>query len=540
MRQIHLVSRPWCLWIAAALALVSNLPAQEPPPPSASSSVQEELIVDLATAGGPSFVFAISPDLRRTTLLTKRGKQYALFLDGRQLGGVYDEIQWQKFSPDSQHFAFSGRRGRQSILVIDGVEQEPMKYTPALVYSKDGRRIAYLAAAADKYRVILDGNPGPDYEAVGLLEFSPDGRRFAYAALRKGKWVVLLDGQENSKEYDDISLLTFSPDSARLFYAGKYRNRMTGDEWVMVIDGKEDTRYTLIGGLVFSDDGQHHAYAGARDPGMKAIKEEHGQGTIVHDGQPGPVFQGILISSGILTGFFYDYTPTVTFSLSAPGCGVSPPRISPDGKRVAYLAHTEAKGKDFAVVLDGQPGPTYQFFMTHPAFTPDSQHVVYFVKVKDTVVELRDHKVVREIPFKNPIVKSVTFSADSRRMAFLIDTGGAGKAVTFVGADDQQTASLSYIGAVARRRVVVEGDAPQEFEFESISVGAPIFSPNGKYLAVPLVQPRDRKALVAVNGQQEKPYDRIFEDTLKFLSENELLYAAREGQKILRVTQKLP
>jgi len=539
MKQIHLVSRSWCLWTAAVLVLASNLPAQEPPTPSASSSVQEELIVDLSTLGGGFGVAAISPDLRRAALATKRGKQYALFLDGQQLGGVFDEFQWQKFSPDSQHFAFSGRRGRQFVLVIDGVEQAPMKIGPALAFSNDGR-IAYVAAAADKYRMILDGKPSPDYEAVGLPVFSPDGQRFAYAASRQGRWVVLLDGQEHSKEYDEISLLTFSADSARLFYAGKYRNRMTGDEWVMVIDGKEDPRYTLVGGLVFSDDGQHYAYAGARDPGTKATKEEHGQGTIVHDGQPGPVFQGLLISSGILTGFFYQYTPTVTLSLSAPGCGVSPPRISPDGKRVAYLAHTLAKGKDFAVVLDGQPGPTYEFFMTHPAFTPDSQHVVYFVKVKDTVVELRDHKVVREIPFKNPAVKSVTFSADSRRMAFLIDTGGAGKAVTFVGADDQQTASLSYFGAVARRRVVVEGDAPQEFEFESISVGAPIFSPNGKYLAVPLVQPRDRKALFAVNGEPGKPYDIIFGDTLRFSSENEILYAAKEGQKILRVTQKLP
>jgi hypothetical protein len=111
---------------------------------------------------------------------------------------------------------------------------------------------------------VLDGQEGKPYDALAkrALVFSPDGRRLAYVAVLDGgeRCRVVADGQEG-KVYNDmaVSSLAFSPDSRRLLYSA------TGDQGrVVVVEGVEGTPYEGIDSPCFSPDGRHVAYQALR------------------------------------------------------------------------------------------------------------------------------------------------------------------------------------------------------------------------------------------------------------------------------------
>jgi len=70
----------------------------------------------------------------------------------------------------------------------------------------NGCRIGLVIRTISDHRVTVDGQPGPAYDGIleGSLVFSADGKRVAYAAKKGAKWLVVIDGQPGP-EYDDIS-----------------------------------------------------------------------------------------------------------------------------------------------------------------------------------------------------------------------------------------------------------------------------------------------------------------------------------------------
>jgi hypothetical protein len=73
----------------------------------------------------------------------------------------------------------------------------------SLVFSADGKRMAYAALNGKKFFVVVDGQAGAQYDAIGSPVFSPDGKRVAYRALQGQKSSVVLDVQTGAG-YDAI------------------------------------------------------------------------------------------------------------------------------------------------------------------------------------------------------------------------------------------------------------------------------------------------------------------------------------------------
>ena len=199
----------------------------------------------------------------------------------RYIGGVRDLV----FSPDGKHAAFVAGRGTplnnhiDDVVVIDGVEGAPFPgiVSGSLRYSPDGKRLAFAAEvpagnpSGREVRVFVDGKPiskgyddlkqGPDDEAV--LLFSPDGRRVAYLVSRGEKYLVGVDGQEG-KGYSFVKLdsVQFSPDGGRVAYVAEPDQ---GGAYRLVVDGKEGAAYDDISDLRFSADGSRFAYTAQRN-----------------------------------------------------------------------------------------------------------------------------------------------------------------------------------------------------------------------------------------------------------------------------------
>jgi len=117
-----------------------------------------------------------------------------------QIAGVY---------PVNNPVVISGRRGAGWYVMVNGKTTGP--YTDAVnwvVDSRDGRRLAYVAAREGKQFAVVDGVEGRAYDEVRWLNFSPDGRHVFFLARRLEKWSAVVDGEE-SPAYDEI--LSMSP-----------------------------------------------------------------------------------------------------------------------------------------------------------------------------------------------------------------------------------------------------------------------------------------------------------------------------------------
>jgi Tol biopolymer transport system component len=80
--------------------------------------------------------------------------------------------------------------------------------TGTLIFSPDGKRLAYAVQTGNKWHVVVDGKEGRPYDSVisGTLAFSPDGKRVAYGAEQGNKQSVVVDEKE-SRQYDSIVTL---------------------------------------------------------------------------------------------------------------------------------------------------------------------------------------------------------------------------------------------------------------------------------------------------------------------------------------------
>jgi hypothetical protein len=93
------------------------------------------------------------------------------------------------------------------MVVVDG--QEGAEYDAiredTLIFSADGKRVAYRAWKSEKCMVVVDGEASAEYDAIaeGSPIFSADSRHVAYRAWKGARRLVVVDGQEAGAEYYD-------------------------------------------------------------------------------------------------------------------------------------------------------------------------------------------------------------------------------------------------------------------------------------------------------------------------------------------------
>src|SRR5262249_11605562 len=118
------------------------------------------------------------------------------------VGPAYDDIGPLVFSPDGRRMAYRVKQEKVCGVVVDGREM----WRPGdrglgdPIFSPDSRRVAYLAADGSTIRAIVDGMEGKRYESLEALAFSPDSRHLALGARIRKKWHLVVD-DEQGPEY---------------------------------------------------------------------------------------------------------------------------------------------------------------------------------------------------------------------------------------------------------------------------------------------------------------------------------------------------
>ncbi len=217
-------------------------------------------------------------------LQNKQNQREAVVIDGK-IGPWYDNIRDTIliFSPDGKRVAYPVRHGQKWQVVLDGKNGPEYDGIGAIAFSPDGRRVGYAALTENKWVFVVDGQPSSNFESAAGLTFSSDGRRVAYAAQMGKKWSILVDGREVMGGYDDFGTLSFSPDGRRLVYTAK-----SDQGWIVVVDGKASAAYEDVRDPVFSPDGKRVGYAAKK--GLKWIVVVDREKSLELDACTAPVF----------------------------------------------------------------------------------------------------------------------------------------------------------------------------------------------------------------------------------------------------------
>lgn len=316
------------------------------------------MVVDGAEGQGFAEVQSpvFSPDGLHLAYQAKAGGQWHLVVDGTVSGGTRTRYLGHEFSGDSTRIAFideadDQERGR--LVVSDLAFKAPAVVganTSGLLVNPDRTRLAVVGESGGKQRVLtcafdrpVQVERGPSYDAVSRLAFGPDGSSLAYLAERAGQVLVVLDGQEEPVRPGELfGPLVVSPDRKAVGVFALDGGTVRLQQFFLP-SGPGDHGLGGAESLVYSADGQAHAYAGNRGERWFVVAGE----------KEGPPFDRVVS-----------------------------PSFSPDGKFIVYRARKD--GKRFVVVAD----PSGQTIHQHPTyeqvfpvrFTADGKAVAYGVK----------------------------------------------------------------------------------------------------------------------------------------------------------------
>ena len=204
--------------------------------------------------------------------------------------------------------------------------------------SPRGGHFAMSAAKGSRVNVIVDGVAGPRYDEIVIPTTTwIDPRPYAHV---------------DPNSVPQPGPVTFSKDGSRYAYLARL-----GQEWVLVVDGKESLRIPVQGSAA-------QATIGGLE-GTTAICMEF-------TGENG---KHLLFSRHVYNGFelWVDGHKWPGFYGSGGGGseGTIDPLISPDGEHIAYVAQIDREKR--ALIVDGKDAG---YFGTRLQYTPDSKHLI--------------------------------------------------------------------------------------------------------------------------------------------------------------------
>ena len=349
---------------------------------------------------------------------------------------------------------------------------------------------------------------------------SPDMKRVGRSVgTRDAKSRAVIDGKPG-KVYWFVGGMSFSPDSKHVAYAA---GTFGASRQVTVVDGEEQPEHGGVSAPVFSPDSQRVAYAAYDDRSWCIVAD--GIEGIGYAEVVGPYFSAdskhvvyvarrerrlILIVDG---NEVKAYRGPSRFDWAGK-CNVS---LSPDLKHVAWLRYSNG---DVQVFLDGIAGAKYKEEVRELQFSPDSQRLAYAGKVGEdgwrVVVDGEAGPVYR-------IVQNIVFSPDSKRVGYYAwEKDGYRAVVNGVEkpacrwAEDTpvlfspDSARLAYVNSRSIRAVTrweqehcekqwVVVDGRSGREYDR--VGRPVFSPDSKHVAY-AARKNDKEMCVVVDGRE--------------------------------------
>jgi hypothetical protein len=423
-------------------------------------------------------------------------------------------------TPGAARIQWWEKQGLKDVLFVDG--QEAAKYDSSTAYvnaksdfSPDGKHLFIQAFQKKNVSITLDGKTLASGKAADFSDvaFSPAGE-LVYAQRDGKNWDVMVNGEKRwSAECDQV--LSFTWNSSGQVAAFKVQDKAT-HSWI--VNGIRGPQFTGLYPVVFSGDGRF-AYVG--------IKSHLG---FVHFTSAGYlVVDGKQKIENPPHDYPKDYGMSGSWELSkelawAKASGVGNPAFSSDGKHLGYSISLAPK--QTAVVVDDVQGPIFFSIIYGPFFTSEGSHFAYLALIEDgkKLAKVYDHKIVREISLEGfEHLGRVAKSDDLSR--FAVALGRRGNFFTDRGPEMRPPF-----------RILVDDHDQGKTEYEQLSQLH--FSPNGRHFYFYVIEKSKGgpKMHVVLDGKAGKAYEAIVPDSVAFIDENTLRYAARDGHKFLRVT----
>jgi len=423
-------------------------------------------------AGGPMF----SDDSQHVAYSAKREDGWHVVVDGEE-GPAWSSIQSLTLSEDGRvAYAGASRDGRWHT-IVDGQEQpHPATHQSHIVFSPDGRRVAYHSEDENDFFLVANGIRGRAYPAMFSAGpyFSPDSRRLAYVAGRApDQQVVMVDAEEMPALGAVVPPVMFSPDSRRVAYVANAPRADSGQRsggQMLVLDGTPGPAFDRVTGFAFSDDSQHYLYVGQR--AQRGVVVVDGRESPAYDGlsAPGPHFSPDSEHVGwaaLLNGKMQLVVDGEPGQAWVGGIAGGSPVWSADSSRIGYVA---GRGRQAFAVVDDREGVAYDAITGNVVFSPDAARFAYIARRADrwyVVLDKKEGPAFDEILSTEPL-----FSDDSKRLAYVAKRGGE----EFVVVDGREqpgfrdvdpaslrfgpdSAHLAYAAWKAGWRLVVDGRA---------------------------------------------------------------------------------
>jgi len=469
-------------------------------------------------------------------------KKCSVWLDGEE-GQAYDQIRnvtrgvYKErdlmFSPDGKRLAYTARNGNKWFMVVDGVKGEEYDGLREPYFSMDSKHVCYVAFSGKDCILVMDGKEYAKYPFIKMnfpsyrtkkpvriiddtycpVVFGPNGR-FAFVASKAKLEFAVIDGKA-TPEYDAIKGIEFSPDGSRYAYIAR-----KNEKDFVVLNGIPGPKYDNIDGLTFSPDGRQLVYVATRydangDPSV----------CVVVDGKEGPKFYDI-------------HAGSVAFS--------------PDGKRLAYAASPD--GDQWLVVENGKLGPKYDelggyaggmsygFFIYSPngelAYRAKRGEKYYMVIAGKASPAYDD--IAEPYPIYSSDGKHYAYSVQQNEFWYVVHNGVKGDAYNLINHDTLTFTGdnkLVYVATAPNATVIVVDGQVRTKGFR------PFFAPDGKHMVWQNFEVDEsiNRRIVFIDGEKAGRFEEVLpmhilpDGTLEFLAVRDETTANKLEKNLYRV-----